>query len=69
MTKAKVIIEALNDYIGFLFSYTKELERQVDELEDIIHNIEQKTPDELYAECLAYRDINKTKQNKILGRS
>ena len=36
MKKAKIIIEALNDYIGFLFSYTKELERQVDELEDMM---------------------------------
>ena len=69
MKKAKTIIEALNDYIGFLFSYTKELERQLDELEDLVINIDQKTPDELYAECLAYKDISKTKTNNILGRS
>ena len=68
MTKAKLIIEALNDYIGFLFSYTKELEKKIDELEDIVHNIDDKTPDELYAQCLAYKDIG-YKHNKLLGRS
>tara|TARA_Y100001938_G_scaffold59528_1_gene83171 strand:- start:281 stop:490 length:210 start_codon:yes stop_codon:yes gene_type:complete len=67
--KAKVIIEALNDYIGFLFSYTKELERQVDELEDMIVNIEQKTPDELYQECLAYKELGKSKKLNFIGRS
>ena len=69
MSKANIIIEALNDYIGFLFSYTKELEKQLDNIEDIVVNIEQKTPDELYQECLAYKDINKTKITKIMGRS
>ena len=69
MSKAKIIIEALNDYVGFLFSYSKELEKQLDDLEDIVVNIEQKTPDELYAECLAYKDIGRTKINNILGRS
>tara|TARA_R100000234_G_scaffold110475_1_gene82873 strand:+ start:1170 stop:1379 length:210 start_codon:yes stop_codon:yes gene_type:complete len=69
MTKAKTIIEALNDYIGFLFSYTKELEKKLDEIEEIVFNLDEKTPDDLYAECLAYKDINKTKQNNILGRS
>ena len=69
MTKAKVVIEALNDYIGFLFSYTKELEKQVDKLEDIIVNIEQKTPDELYQECLAYKELGKSKTLNIIGKS
>ena len=69
MNKTKLIIEALNDYIGFLFSYTKELEKRLDEVEDIVNNIEEKTPDELYQECLAYRDINKAKINKLIGRS
>jgi len=69
VSKAKIIIEALNDYVGFLFSYTKELEKRLDEVEDIVNNIEEKTPDELYQECLAYRDINKAKINKLIGRS
>ena len=69
MSKAKLIIEALNDYIGFLFSYSKELEKQLDNLEDIVGNIEQKTPDELYQECLAYKNINKTTMSKLIGRS
>ena len=69
MSKSKIIIEALNDYIGFLFSYTKELEKQLDDLEDIVKNIENKTPDELYEECLAYKDIRKIQNTKLLGRS
>ena len=68
MKKADTIIKALNDYIGFLFSYTKQLENQVDELEQIVCDLDSKTPNELYDECSAYNDIHRTKDN-ILGRS
>ena len=33
MNKQKIIIEALNDYIGFLWTYSKGQEKQIEELE------------------------------------
>jgi len=69
MTKAKVVIEALNDYIGFLFSYTKELEKKLDELEEIVCDLDEKTPDDLYQECLAYKELGKSKTLNIIGKS
>lgn len=33
MDKGKIIIEALNDYIGFLWNYSQGLEAQIEDLE------------------------------------
>ena len=61
-TKNEIIIESLNDYIGFLFAYSKDLEGKLEELDAIIDNVQDKTPEEFHGECVAYQINNSNNQ-------